>query len=75
MHLDIFLLHKSVRVCVELYHLFRASVAALLVKKNPPERWETWVLPLGWEDPLEKGMATHSSVLAWSVLVHGVTKS
>ena len=28
---------------------------------------ETWVQPLGWEDPLEKGMATHSSILAWRI--------
>ena len=28
---------------------------------------ETWVQPLGWEDPLEKGMATHSSILAWKI--------
>ena len=33
--------------------------------KNPPAMWETWVRSLGWEDPLEKGTATHSSVLAW----------
>ena len=32
--------------------------------KNPPAMWETWVQSLGWEDPLEKGKATHSSVLA-----------
>ena len=32
--------------------------------KNPPAMWETWVWSLGWEDPLEKGMATHSSILA-----------
>ena len=32
--------------------------------KNPPAMWETWVRSLGWEDPLEKGMATHSSILA-----------
>ena len=32
--------------------------------KNPPAMWETWVRSLGWEDPLEKGKATHSSVLA-----------
>ena len=30
-------------------------------------RKETWVLSLGWEDPLEKGMATHSSILAWRI--------
>ena len=35
--------------------------------KNPPAMWETWVLYLGWEDPLEKGRATHSSILAWKV--------
>ena len=35
--------------------------------KNPPAMWETWVRFLGWEDPLEKGKATHSSILAWRV--------
>ena len=35
--------------------------------KNPPATQETWVLLLGWEDPLEKGMATHSSTLAWRI--------
>ena len=35
--------------------------------KNPPAMWETCVPSLGWEDPLEEGMATHSSVLAWSI--------
>ena len=33
--------------------------------KNMPAKQETWVRSLGWEDPLEKGMATHSSILAW----------
>ena len=46
---------------------------------NPPAIWETWVRSLSWEDPLEKGKATHSSILAWripwTVIVHGVTKS
>ena len=37
------------------------------VVKNPPAIWETWVQPLGWEDPLEKRMATHSSILAWRI--------
>ena len=41
-----------------------ASLVAQLVK-NPPAMWETWVLSLGWEYPLEKGKATHSSILAW----------
>ena len=35
--------------------------------KNPPAMQETWVQSLGWEDPLEKEMATHSSVLAWRI--------
>ena len=35
--------------------------------KNPPAMWDTWVLPLGWEDFLEKGTATHSSILAWRI--------
>ena len=61
----------------------KASLVAQLVKKLPA-MWETWVESLGWEDPLEKGMATHSSVLAWKIpmdrgawraTVHGVAKS
>ena len=43
-----------------------ASLVGQLVK-NPPAMWETWVQSLGWEDPLEKGKATHSSVLAWTI--------
>ena len=35
--------------------------------KNPPTVQETWVRSLGWEDPLEEGMATHSSILAWRI--------
>ena len=35
--------------------------------KNPPAMQETWVRFPGWEDPLEKGMATHSSILAWRI--------
>ena len=43
-----------------------ASFVAQLVK-NLPAMWETWVQSLGWEDPLEKGKATHSSILAWRI--------
>ena len=52
--------------------------------KNLPAMRDTWVRSLGWEDPLEEGMATHSSVLAWRIpmdqrawwaAVHGVKKS
>ena len=35
--------------------------------KNLPEMQETWVRSLDWEDPLEKGMATHLSILAWNI--------
>ena len=37
--------------------------------KNLPEMRETWVGSLGWEDPLEEGMATYSSILAWRIPV------
>ena len=52
--------------------------------KNPLARWETWVQSLGGEDPLEEGMATHSSSPAWRIpmdrgawwaTIHGVAKS
>ena len=43
-----------------------ASLVAQLVK-NPPAMQETWVLSLGWGDPLEKGTATHPSILAWII--------
>ena len=43
-----------------------ASLVAQLVK-NLPEVQETWVQSLGWEDPLENGKATHSSILAWRI--------
>ena len=42
------------------------SLVAQLVK-NPPEIWETWVRSLGWEDSLEKGKASHSTILAWRI--------
>ena len=43
-----------------------ASLVAQIVK-NPPAVWDTWVLSLGQEDPLEKEMTTHSSILAWRI--------
>ena len=54
------------------------------MEKNVPAVWEAWILSLGWEDPLEEGMATHSSILAWRIpmdrgawwaTVHEVAKS
>ena len=59
------------------------SLVAQLVK-NLPAMWETCVQSQGWKDPLEEGMATHSSIPAWRILmdrrawevtVHGVAKS
>ena len=43
-----------------------ASLVAQTLK-NPAAMWETWVQSLSWEDPLEEGMATHSSILAWKI--------
>ena len=47
-----------------------ASLVPQLVK-NLPAMWETWVRSLGWEDPLEKGKATHSSFMAWRIPMDG----
>ena len=44
------------------------SLVAQTVKNPPPAVQETQVQSLGWEDPPEKGMATHSSILAWGIL-------
>ena len=43
-----------------------ASLVAQLVE-NLPAIWETWIRSLGWKDPLEKGKATHYSILAWRI--------
>ena len=54
-----------------------APLVAQLVK-NPPAMQESWILFLGREEPLEKGKATHSNILAWRILwtvIHGVAKS
>ena len=60
-----------------------ASLVVQMIKNLPAVR-ETWVRSMGWEDPLEEGMVTHSSILAWRIpmdrgawqaAVHGVTKS
>ena len=81
---------KSITLVMGIVHIFwslitlrRASLLAQLVK-NLPATQETWVQSLGWEDPLEEGMATHSSILvwrirmdieAWRATVHSVTES
>ena len=53
-------------ILIELILVLRASLVAQLVK-NLPAVQETWVQSLGLEDPLEKEMATHSSILAWEI--------
>ena len=64
---------------------FSVGVSLLAqIVKNLPAIWEMWVQSLGLEDPLEKGMATHSSILAWRIpmdrrawwdTVHGMAQS
>ena len=58
------LIHTGI-VVLYLYTMY--SLVAQMVK-NLPAMQETWVQSLGWEDPLEKGMATHSSFLPWKIL-------
>ena len=63
-------------------YLLQYSWASLVAQtKSPPAMWEIWVWSLGWEDPLEEDMATHSSIFAWKIpmdigvwqaIVHGV---
>ena len=56
-------------------NIYEVTLAQLV--KNPPAMRETWVQSLGWEDPLEKRKAIHSSILAWRIpwTIHGVAKS
>ena len=70
-------------ICYSLLVSTWASLVAQMVK-NPPVIQEPWVRSLGWEDPLEEGVATHSGILAWRIptdrgiwqaTVHGITKS
>ena len=55
--------------CQEVEHLSTFQRGSLVTQtiKSLPAGWETQVQPLGWEDSLEKGMATHSSILAWRI--------
>ena len=65
----------------ELFEVFGASLVAQMVR-NPPVIQETGIRSLGWEDPPETGLTTHSSILAWRIpwmeelmaTVHGVTR-
>ena len=50
---------------ISLYNEISALLAQMV--KKLPEMWKTWVQSLGWEDLLEKGMATHSIITAWRI--------
>ena len=55
-------------VCLLIYLSIHLSISLVAqTVKNLPAMWEIWVRSLGWEDPLEKGMATLSSILAWRI--------
>ena len=58
-------IYVCVYICMCIY-IYGASLVAQMVKKLTA-MWETWVQSLGWEDPLEEGMATYSSILAWRI--------
>ena len=60
---------KTIQALLVLWASYLTSGASLVAQrlKLLPAVWETWVQSLGWEDSLEKEMATHSSILAWRI--------
>ena len=54
------------KIYIDYISFIRVSLVAQRVK-SLPAMWETQILSLGWEDPMEKEMATHSSILAWKI--------
>ena len=58
--------HHNSKASIHWHSAFFASLVVQLVK-NQPAMQETWVASLGWEDPLQKGKVTHSSILAWRI--------
>ena len=72
---------KLLQLCLILCNPTECTSLVAQTVKNPPAMRKTWVQSLGWEDPLEKGMATHSNILAWKshgrgawwATVHAVT--
>ena len=67
--LDMYLLWKQakVRFSFQVLNSITSHYLVAQTVKNPPAMQETWVRPLGREDPLEKGVVTHSSILAWRI--------
>ena len=70
---------KHSRTCLLLRFVLKGASLVAQMVKHLPAMGETLVRSLGWKDPLEKEVATHSSILAWRIpwraVVHGVTKS
>ena len=66
---DISILKHGIISLLNIHILLPLYWVSLVVQmvKNMPAIWETWVRSLGWEDSLEEGMATHSSILAWRI--------
>ena len=62
-------MHVQLSKCCRLSEMYMLSAASLVAEmvNDLPALQETWVPSLGWEDPLEKEMATHSSILAWRI--------
>ena len=69
---------------IKYYEAKKKKALVTQTVKNQPALQKTWVAFLGWEDPLEEGMAIHSTILAWRIsrdrrawwgIVHGVTES
>ena len=61
------MLARLIVVIILQYMQISSHYVATQTVKNLPAMQETWVQSLGWEDPLEEGMATHSSILAWKI--------
>ena len=75
-HTHIFLEKKSQNIDIKWIYIVESPVAQLV--KNLPTMWESWVRSLVWEKSLEKGKATHSTILDWRIpwtVVHEVAKS
>ena len=77
------ILFRGIGLIIGCNHLGTWASQVAQMVKNPPAMWETWIWSLAWEKPLEEGMATHSSTLAWRISMdrgawcataYGVTK-
>ena len=66
-HLLYFSFIALITICTHTWFLSLSPTLVAQLVKNTPAMWETWVQFLDWEDPLKKGKATHSSILAWRI--------